>query len=731
MAKSKALPEPPLAALWSPPAGLAIGDPGRPVCCIATTYTFHARLLEADLLPRFLGLKRDATERERAFIVEREEALSLVRTAVLVDTRHVDRGQSSLRWDQIPVVVPGGAQHSKVTLLVRENAIRLVVASANLTTTGYRRNREMAVVMDFFDHAESAPRDLLGEALAFLREVLEWTAAGPARRRVEEALDEVGPRSRPWKGMPETSAQNRLPKVGFAMGWPDRPGRRLRSPLETFLGIWGNERRMDELTVMTPSIGEDGESMRVVRMVLQLRRRKNLVPNLVVPGRADAKDPEKVVVALPASFRAAWADELGVQPEEVLTYVPPARKQEEKRERELHAKALLVSDQERGLLMAGSSNFSSHGMGVGVANLEANVCVLESISAGSDGPGHASCLPVDWETDHAESAVWPEEATPIEEESGEGAPWVPAYFAWATFDQRKAILKVGLDGERPAPDGWSIRLPGDRGSALTLVDAASASSEGDGFLRLSLGDAMKGVLLVAIRIDWRAEGKDLSAYLPVQAESPELLASPGAHLALSAARIVDSLISGQDVADAEVDDDVELAAGRVTGELESLRAVETEGYLLYRTRRLGRALAALGERIEKTLRTIDAMRYRLLTDPFGPVQLAEALGRETGPTPTVAPADQGVRDSSTSADLAFSLAEIALVIGHAGKRVAVARGSGEPDLRPVFREAVRSVLSAANHSLGSEKVGNLRSYVGSVKEQCGKLLGGLEVTDAR
>jgi hypothetical protein len=337
---------------------------------------------------------------------------------------------------------------------------------------------------------------------------------------------------------------------------------------------------------------------------------------------------------------------------------------------------------------------------------------------------------VDWKTDLAESAVWPEEATPIEEESGDGSPWIPAYFAWATFDQRKAILKIGLNLKQPAPEDWSIHLAGEHGSDLTLIDAASASSAEDGYLKLPLGDAMQGVLLVAIRIDWRAERQAFSAHLPVQAESPELLASPGAHLALSAARIVDSLISGQDVADAEIDDDIELPAGRAAGELESLRAVETEGYLLYRTRRLGRALAALGERIERTLRTTDAMRYRLSTDPFGPVQLAEALGREAGITPAITAAHGGVQGRSTSVDLAFSLAEIALVIGHAGKRVAVAKGGGEPDLRPIFREAVRSVLEAAYRSLGSEKAGNLRSYVGSVGEQCGKLLGGLEVTDA-
>ena len=49
MPRNRKAPEPPLAAVWSPPTGLPVGDPGRPICCIATTYTFHARLLNADL----------------------------------------------------------------------------------------------------------------------------------------------------------------------------------------------------------------------------------------------------------------------------------------------------------------------------------------------------------------------------------------------------------------------------------------------------------------------------------------------------------------------------------------------------------------------------------------------------------------------------------------------------------------------------------------------------------
>jgi hypothetical protein len=42
------------------------------------------------------------------------------------------------------VSVPNGVEHAKLTLLVRDRCARVLVASANLTRSGYRRSRELA-----------------------------------------------------------------------------------------------------------------------------------------------------------------------------------------------------------------------------------------------------------------------------------------------------------------------------------------------------------------------------------------------------------------------------------------------------------------------------------------------------------------------------------------------------------------------------------------------------------
>ena len=63
MKKSKAEEPRSLATYWRP-----LREVGAPIACLASTYTFHAALFEDELLPRFLGLRFDNTERERIFI---------------------------------------------------------------------------------------------------------------------------------------------------------------------------------------------------------------------------------------------------------------------------------------------------------------------------------------------------------------------------------------------------------------------------------------------------------------------------------------------------------------------------------------------------------------------------------------------------------------------------------------------------------------------------------------
>jgi hypothetical protein len=276
---------PTLASRWSLPEDAPVDDVGYPLACVATTYTFHAEFYESDLLPRFLGLKFDNTEGERAFVVEREQALGTVHACVLVDADHADVAQTSLRWDQLPVHVSGGAQHSKVTLLVWERCVRLMVGSANLTRTGYRRNREIAAVLDFFNDPTSAPRTLAEEALDFLESVTKWIRAAPeAMRRLRDTLASTRRRIRQWEHMPDSFTPRERPRATFVPGLPSSEGEAARSPMDQLLSLWGN-RHAEEVAVLTPFVGEtDSGADPVVRKIVEIPCRRGAMGCLVVPG---------------------------------------------------------------------------------------------------------------------------------------------------------------------------------------------------------------------------------------------------------------------------------------------------------------------------------------------------------------------------------------------------------------------------------------------------------------
>ncbi len=164
---------------WVPP-----GPAGEPVGCVATSFTFTPAFFEEECLGRFLRLETDPAEDGPAYVLEREEKLSqLTCAAALVDQHHA-RGLRSLRWDLLPARLPLGILHAKVSLLLWGGHLRLIVASANLTNDGYRRNHEAFAVLDYYEGSE-APLPVLREVLQFLRDAVGYAQPelGPMARR--------------------------------------------------------------------------------------------------------------------------------------------------------------------------------------------------------------------------------------------------------------------------------------------------------------------------------------------------------------------------------------------------------------------------------------------------------------------------------------------------------------------------------------------------------------------
>ena len=441
--RANAEPDRRLASRWFPPStvpGTEAG-PGEPVACISTTYTFDARLFEQDLLPRFLGLKFDDSEGGRAFVLEREQKLATCRAVVLVDEGHVDGSQTTLRWDQLPVRVPRGAQHSKVVLLMWERCIRVMISSANLTKYGYRRNHEVAGALDFFNDASSPPRRLLLDSVAFLETLISagWVAAAaPVLDRLSGDLATVRACVGRWRNMPADYSPRETPRVSFAATLPRHARRnRVTSPLDALADAWGS-RRATDITVMTPFVGCGDEAENVDPVIARLRQiptTRDATGTLVAPGRLAEGQPRRVIMQLPRKFRDSWAKAWRVAPNAIPVHVVPSCRKGTKVKglRNLHAKAVAISDDQRVALLCGSSNFSPSGMGTGPANVEANWCYVHDNTS-----SFWAAFPVDWDAGPDSGPFeWPEEPAPTDEEPT-AFPRVPGCFLWATYSQTGA-----------------------------------------------------------------------------------------------------------------------------------------------------------------------------------------------------------------------------------------------------------------------------------------------------
>jgi hypothetical protein len=719
MARNKPHEVPTLASRWSPPDSLpgAAGTAGPPLACVATTYTFHAGLFEGDLLPRFLGLKFDGTEGERPFHVEREQALGTTRVCVLVDQEHVDPGQATLRWDQLAVRVPSGVQHAKITLLLWERCARLVVGSANLTRTGYRRNRETVACLDFFDGPASTPRRLALDALDFVAALLPWVRGTEgALDRLAGTLRQVRERLEGWSRMLGDFKPNDLPRAHFVAALPAREGEGPRSPLDQVLDLWGG-RKATEVVVMTPFVGQlSGDGDRVIHRLLQVQRSRDTIARLVVPGQPSQQEPDVMVVNLPQRFRDAWCRAWRIDPQDAHIHVIPPCRPSDRAQRDLHAKGLLLVGERTSLLLCGSSNFSPHGMGIGASNVEANLCFLAQTDATIDGRRLRDRLTDGWEADEAQRTTWPNEAPLPEDELGCGAVRrLPAVFRWAALDQRSGTLTLGLDPEAPLPCDWSVRLPGERARELPALvsDREVPQVPASGRVTVPIPDVLRSVAITCLAISWRDDTGDQTALLPVQVERAEDLLPPEEFRGMTADAIIACLLSGREPA--EWVDEQERRQRSGTGPaLDARHAVDTSGYTLYRVRRLGRALATLGDRLLRTVRTREALAYRLRQDPLGPCLLAEALAREWGGS-----------DGQRRAALRFGLAEVCLTIAHVGRRIDSWRLEGDPELRPLFAEAVSSIEGMVGEAAPAEADAgtNLVQYLAAVGEQCQRLVG--------
>lgn len=338
---------------------------GRLEGVVATTYGMQAEFLETDFLPMALGQSGWNDQSWTSRIALERQLAHLEAVVVMMDGRCYTGRPRSLRVETRPSVGARGQKlHAKVVLLVHENAVRLVVASANLTTPGYRSNREVACTLTA-TRKNPAAGVVIREALRDMPQRLTswWTVgAGRVHARAIERLAEFG--------VPASSADD---DDTFAWGGDS-------SPLwSQFLSRWPVNEKVEQIHIVSPFWSNEGGPGPFSKMFSELGARAagcslRLLANAQLYGANDLRP------CLPATLGMFDFKKYGIRAS-AHAVNPAVLKEEVGTEdflgtRQLHAKVVLLEGPKTSLCYLGSANFTRHGWGFSDplgANVEAGL----------------------------------------------------------------------------------------------------------------------------------------------------------------------------------------------------------------------------------------------------------------------------------------------------------------------------------------------------------------------
>lgn len=605
---------------WLPPEGA-----GQPLGCVATTFSFDADFFEQQCIGRFVGLdtRPGEAQDDLGYLIELEEKLSEAQVSVLAD-RSLNPDKRSLRWDVAPVAVGTGVMHAKISLLVWQRAVRVIVGSANLTEPAYRSSLELALAFDAQDGSEIS------------REVFEELidAADSVVARLPRNGGELGPRARATSTI-ELSRQRLLE---FDMPQQRRRGDpriAVVSPsggadaVDGLLRVWSGGPPA-RATVMSPFFDAAGGEDRPTKKLVSVMAKRNASIDFVVSVETVEQGQ---LVRLPAAVRASTPDRVGLRIFDVKQPMPDEP-------RKLHGKLLLIESGGWTAALVGSSNFTSPGLGVaGAGNLEIGV----AIGAASDSELAALLkkLALVGEQVQLEGSELEAEEDPDDDEVGApmgfvevlGVPGVPASL--------EVFLRLqGL------PDEWKLQTP----AGVTLETSGDWKAKGRAE-HISIEMAGEEIPFNVV-VEWETIEGIRRASLPVNVTDVSKLPPPSELRDLPVDVLLRSLASMRPLHESVISALQIHASGMAMSrnELDPLKRFSDVGQLFSRTRSMSAALAGLKVRLEKPAASIDAFEWRV-GGPFGPVEIARRL----------------IAERSTHGGLVgereFLLAEIALTVG--------------------------------------------------------------------
>lgn len=591
---------------------------GDPIGCIATSFTFDAPFFEEECLTRFVGMETSPQEDPHGYIVEREERLSQVGVAVMVDRRHVVRARS-LRWNLLPVSVPrGGVFHPKLTLLVWEHRVRLMVGSCNLTEPGYRANYEHLGVLDFTP-AGDTPLSVLQDTLEFLEQCRALASGDPNAAQgpqpvVRTFLEQVRRQTQSWN---DPAWKRGDPTVRLFAVLP-----RTKSLLEQIQAVAWNGPGPTEATILSPFYdGADRVRATVDALVAVMGVQGERSIHFHAPGRAL---PSGVMqIDLPGALREGGH-------RRVVHQFSVVRERDAQGElRPLHAKSLWLERGERAVFVIGSSNFTGPGLGIpgGPINVEINLVYTLPDSAGAFSRDCAAAYPPADEVDPAHAKVEFQEP-PSQTADPEGFHLLPQAFGAALFtpdaDRGSLQLEIGAD----APPAFEVS---EDGAGIILAEGTWAAQGRPAEVVLDWNERRPPSGLV---VGWVTKGgESRKAIWVVNVTDAARLPAPDELRLLTLDQLIDVLTSARPLHEAVAE---ALRAAAHTEDLgsdaragDALARHSGNAFLLRRMRRVAAALEGLRQRLQRPAYNLDALRWRL-HGPVGPINLARQLATAEG-----------------------------------------------------------------------------------------------------
>lgn len=601
---------------WVPPK-----DAGEAVGCAATSFTFSPAFFEEECLARFLNLESDPQEDGPIYLIEREEKLANIAcAAALVDVRHC-RGRRSLRWDLLPVRVPGGVLHAKITLLCWQQHIRLIVASANLTEDGYRRNQEVFGTLEYSD-GSNASLPVLQDFIDFLREIAAFadTTNSPTIGRWEDLLRHVESQMENWSLNERVSAG---PRIAAVLVGPQRP-----SALEQLQMSWPSQRPPSDAHIVSPFFDPPSPHNGPAKKLWTVLRRRGAASTTYHITAENLPDSDRLYVNAPASLLEATPEtRAGVK-----TYFARVREadlpnDEQTPFRPLHAKLLWLENDDWVASMIGSSNFTTSGLGIGRSpNIEANLVyaasphrtakLVRALEA-AQIRGDPISDPKTWE--------WHPKVDETQEQD-DGPPQLPDAFGTAVLsaDERgRQWIELTFTGT--PPENWRI-YPEDHG---TPVYGETAWRD-NGSPHEVILPWDQDLPPTGLEVDWK--GAPARAWWPINIADATTLPPPAELRSLSLEALIHILTSARPLKEAlrtwlNRQRKLQQAGVSDTEVLDPHKRVDTTNFLLQRTRRISWAFNGLRDRLERPVPTRQSLHWRLY-GPVGINQVAEALKRE-------------------------------------------------------------------------------------------------------